>query len=165
MDSNFFRPKIIVPKLYLKLEFDTEDQVLFIVVVFVVAIIVGHKNLTLKFGQKWVNDKWSIVVVICIVLVLLLSIQKSCFKLGPIQFINRWELLLLLYVIILNSSFTQPCSCSSSQELVLWEHNLGSPGPQYRFSGNTILVLREHNLADLRKITYNGSISVSDLTF
>ena len=26
---NFFRPKIIVPKLYLKLEFDTEDQVLF----------------------------------------------------------------------------------------------------------------------------------------
>ena len=29
MDSNFFRPKIIVPKLYLKLEFDTEDQVLF----------------------------------------------------------------------------------------------------------------------------------------
>ena len=29
MDSNFFRPTIIVPKLYLKLEFDTEDQVLF----------------------------------------------------------------------------------------------------------------------------------------
>ena len=29
LDSNFFRPKIIVPKLYLKLEFDTEDQVLF----------------------------------------------------------------------------------------------------------------------------------------
>ena len=28
LDSNFFRPKIIVPKLYLKLEFDTEDQVL-----------------------------------------------------------------------------------------------------------------------------------------
>ena len=27
--SNFFGPKIIVPKLYLKLEFDTEDQVLF----------------------------------------------------------------------------------------------------------------------------------------
>ena len=26
MDSNFFRQKIIVPKLYLKLEFDTEDQ-------------------------------------------------------------------------------------------------------------------------------------------
>ena len=31
MDSNFFGPKIIVPKLYLKLEFDTEDQVLFFV--------------------------------------------------------------------------------------------------------------------------------------
>ena len=28
MDSNFFRQKIIVPKLYLKREFDTEDQVL-----------------------------------------------------------------------------------------------------------------------------------------
>ena len=28
----FFRPKIIVPKLYLKLEFDTEAQVLFVVV-------------------------------------------------------------------------------------------------------------------------------------
>ena len=27
------------------------------------------------------------------------------------------------------------------------------------------LVLREHNLADLRKITYNGSISVSGLIF
>ena len=27
-----------------------------VVVVFVVAIIVGHKNLTLKFGQNWVNN-------------------------------------------------------------------------------------------------------------
>ena len=30
LDTHFFRPKIIVPKLYLKLEFDTEDQVLFL---------------------------------------------------------------------------------------------------------------------------------------
>ena len=31
--------------------------VVVVVVVFAVAIIVGHKNLTLKFGQNWVNDK------------------------------------------------------------------------------------------------------------
>ena len=31
--------------------------VLVVVVVFAVAIIVGHKNLTLKFGQDWINDK------------------------------------------------------------------------------------------------------------
>ena len=36
MDSHFFRPKIVVPKLYLKLEFDTEDQVLFINVSYIV---------------------------------------------------------------------------------------------------------------------------------
>ena len=36
-------------------------------------------NLTLKFGQNWVNNKWYIVVVVFIVLVLLL-IQKLSFK-------------------------------------------------------------------------------------
>ena len=30
---------------------------LVVVFVFVAVIIVGHKNLTLKFGQNWVNDK------------------------------------------------------------------------------------------------------------
>ena len=53
-----------------------------VVVVFVVVVtIVGHKNLTLKFGQNWVNNKWYIVVVVFIVLVLLLwLIQKPSFK-------------------------------------------------------------------------------------
>ena len=52
-----------------------------VVVVFVVLIIVGHKNLTLKFGQNWVNDKLYIVVVVFIDLVLLLLlIQKPSFK-------------------------------------------------------------------------------------
>ena len=31
--------------------------VVVMVVVFAVVIIVGYKNLTLKFGQNWVNDK------------------------------------------------------------------------------------------------------------
>ena len=30
----------------------------------VVAIIVGYRNLTLKFGQSWVNEKLNIVVVV-----------------------------------------------------------------------------------------------------
>ena len=53
-----------------------------VVVVFIVVVtIVGHKNLTLKFGQNWVNNKWYIVVVVFIVLVLLLwLIQKPSFK-------------------------------------------------------------------------------------
>ena len=55
--------------------------VVFVVVVFVVAIIVDNKNLTLKFGQNWVNNKLYIVVVVFIVLVLLLwLIQKHSFK-------------------------------------------------------------------------------------
>ena len=33
-----------------------------VVVVFLVFIIVGHTNLTLKFGQNWVNNKCYIVV-------------------------------------------------------------------------------------------------------
>ena len=40
-----------------------------VVVVFVVVIIVGHKNLTLKFGQNWVNNKGCIIVLVFIVLV------------------------------------------------------------------------------------------------
>ena len=31
--------------------------VVVVVVVFVVVISVGHKNLALKFGQNWVNNK------------------------------------------------------------------------------------------------------------
>ena len=31
--------------------------VVVVAVVFVVVIIVGHKNLTLNFGQNWVNNK------------------------------------------------------------------------------------------------------------
>ena len=51
------------------------------IAVVVVIVILGHKNLTSKFGQNWVNDKGYIVVVVFIVLVLLLLlIQKSCFK-------------------------------------------------------------------------------------
>ena len=47
----------------------------------VVVIIVGPRNLTLKFGQNWVNNKLYIVVVVFIVLVLLLwLIQKHSFK-------------------------------------------------------------------------------------
>ena len=52
-----------------------------VVVVAVVVINVGHKNLALKFGQNWVNDKLYIVVVLFIVLVLLLFlIQTPSFK-------------------------------------------------------------------------------------
>ena len=43
-----------------------------VVVGVVVVIIVGHINLTLKFGQNWVNNKSYIVVVIVLVLLLLL---------------------------------------------------------------------------------------------
>ena len=35
----------------------------------VVVTFVGHINLTLKFGQKWVNDKRYIVIVVVLVLV------------------------------------------------------------------------------------------------
>ena len=49
---------------------------------FVVVIIVGHKNLTLKFGRNWVNNKEYIVAVVFIVVVLLLLlIQKPSFNL------------------------------------------------------------------------------------
>ena len=52
--------------------------VVVVVVVFVVIIIVGHKPLTLKFGQNGVNNKGNIDVVVFIVLVLLLLlIQKT----------------------------------------------------------------------------------------
>ena len=41
-------------------------DVVAVVVVFVVGVavvnIVGHRNLTLKFGQHFVKDKWYIVV-------------------------------------------------------------------------------------------------------
>ena len=37
--------------------------------VVVAVIIFGHKNLTLKPVQNWVNDKWYIVIVFVIVLV------------------------------------------------------------------------------------------------
>ena len=40
-------------------------------------IFVSHKNLTLKFGQNWVND---IVVVVFTVSVLLLLIQKPKYQ-------------------------------------------------------------------------------------
>ena len=55
---------------------------LVVVAVFVVIIIVGHKNLTLKFVQNWVNNKGYIIVVVFIFLVLLLLlIQKPSFNL------------------------------------------------------------------------------------
>ena len=58
MDSNFFRPKIIVPKLYLKLEFDTEDQVLLILLLwlflflnlFILGLVMVNKSL---IGTSW----------------------------------------------------------------------------------------------------------------
>ena len=55
-------------------------------VVFVVGLlvvvgvaIVGHRNLTLKFGQNWGNNKQCIVVVVVIVLVLLLLLLLCWF--------------------------------------------------------------------------------------
>ena len=36
----------------------------------VVVVIVGDRNLTLKFGKNWVNNKQCVVVVVVIVLVL-----------------------------------------------------------------------------------------------
>ena len=54
---------------------------LVVVIGVVVVIIVGHRNLTLKSGQNWVNNKGYIVVVVFSVLVLsLLLIQKPIFK-------------------------------------------------------------------------------------
>ena len=64
--------------------------VVVIVVVFVVVVtIVGHKNLTLKFGQNCVNNKSYIVVgvVVIVSVSLLLLIQKPSFKLGKNQVI------------------------------------------------------------------------------
>ena len=51
-------------------------QVVFVVGLFVVGgvvvvAIVGHRNLTLKFGQNWVKNKSYNVVVVVIVSVLL----------------------------------------------------------------------------------------------
>ena len=57
--------------------------VVFVVVglVVVVFVIVGHRKLTLKFGQNWVIKKSYIVVVVdFIVSVLLLLIQTPSFK-------------------------------------------------------------------------------------
>ena len=39
------------------------------VVVIVVVMIVGHRNLTLKFGQNWVNNSCNIVFVVIDVVV------------------------------------------------------------------------------------------------
>ena len=44
-------------------------KVVVVVVVFGVVIIVGRKNLNLKFGQNWVNNKGYIDVVVFIILV------------------------------------------------------------------------------------------------
>ena len=44
------------------------------VVVVVVVVIVGHKNLTIQFGQNWVNNKWYIVVVVVVAIVLVLFV-------------------------------------------------------------------------------------------
>ena len=48
----------------------------------VVFVIFGHKNLTLKFGQNWVNVKSYIVVAVVVVIfsvLFLLLIQKPSF--------------------------------------------------------------------------------------
>ena len=53
------------------------DVVMFVVAVAVVAfvvvgvdvVIVGHSNLTLKFGQNWVNNKSYIVVAVAVVVI------------------------------------------------------------------------------------------------
>ena len=60
-----------------------------VVVVFVVSIV-GHQNLTLKFGKNWVNNKGYIVVhiVLVLLLMLLLLIQNLALKLGPNEVIN-----------------------------------------------------------------------------
>ena len=44
-----------------------ESQPKKVVVFVLVVIIVGHKNLTLKFGQNCSNNKWYIIVVVFIV--------------------------------------------------------------------------------------------------
>ena len=54
-----------------------------VVVVGVVVVIIGHRNLTLKFGQNWVNNKSYIIFVVVVVIVsvlLLLLIQTHSFK-------------------------------------------------------------------------------------
>ena len=52
------------------------------VVVFVVVIIVDPKNLTLKLGKSWVNNKgyYIVVIVLIFLVLLLLLIQKQSFK-------------------------------------------------------------------------------------
>ena len=67
MDSNFFTPKIIVPKLYLKLEFDTEDQVLFYKEVKLILVGTGAHNLSGRVGGSggWVGwwvalEEWKL---------------------------------------------------------------------------------------------------------
>ena len=62
-----------------------------IVVVGLVAVIDGHRNLTLKFNQNWVNNKSYIVVVVVVIVVivsvlLLLLIQSALSQLLLIQF-------------------------------------------------------------------------------
>ena len=56
---------------------------LVVVVGVVVLIIVGHRNLTLKFDQNWVTNKSYIAVVVVVVIILvllLLLIQKPSIK-------------------------------------------------------------------------------------
>ena len=64
--------------------------VVFVVGGLVVVAIVGHINLTLKFGQNWVNNKSYIVVVVVVIVsvLLLLLIQEPSFKLGKNQVID-----------------------------------------------------------------------------
>ena len=54
-------------------------------VVGVVVVIVGHRILTLRFCQNWVNNKSYIVVAVVVIVsvLLLLFIQKPSFKSGP----------------------------------------------------------------------------------
>ena len=59
--------------------------VVVMLVVFVGAIIVGHKTLNLQFGKHWVNNKWCIVVVVFIV-----GHRYLAFKFGQNWVIHMW---------------------------------------------------------------------------
>ena len=54
-----------------------------VVVVFVIGLVVvdtvGHRKLTLKFGQNWVNNKQCIVVVVIVLVLLLLLLMLLFF--------------------------------------------------------------------------------------
>ena len=58
---------------------------LFLLFLVVVVVNVGHRNLSLKFGQNWVNNKRYVVDV---VIVLVLLIEKPSFKTWTYQVIN-----------------------------------------------------------------------------